>query len=632
MYLRAPYRFILLLTRLHIVTMTLLLAGVIPIHAADVVPSRSGTSVALGQPGGPAQLRSDAAVMMIPRVTLGGPMSFAGKDTAANHGLYANHTVAGTSTTPNAAVYEFNVLTDTLRTPSYFNALTLNYTMGTGGGGRGGIDVQFGIIQKPATSVGAANFVGTTEVGAGIVNVGGTATASAGGLFGNNSNVRLANGATYWTAVNAQENDVSMLVGTSAASVFGQTIVHGQDSVVNGSIDDAGLAFTDQDHVGARWLNGITFGTHQAQWPIAPTGTIINTITRTVGPRVAPVQALNGVDFRAVAFQPGGRAFASQGFAVDPVGNVAVSSLVAPIIINTGSVTAIAVGSPAGYAAANVMPTTTVAAPAYGAAASAVVSRLGWTGDGISNLVDAGTGCSVNDRLTAVGATGTNFQFTVSAIGRGGTVTAMSNPYAGAMTNPYPSPIVTMSGGTCTTSPTMAAHLYTQAVTVTAGGSGYSSPPSMTASNGATLTATINATQTLAAANGQVVLSSAGTQLGRAGTGGKPVIQSAAYADQAYTRIVATSEGSSRFGANVSEHFLDPAAPIASFTDTLPAAPADGQVADISCGQTITTLTVKAATGQTLRPSGTSVVTSCSGIQGHRWKYRSGQLTWNQLY
>jgi hypothetical protein len=600
-------------------------------HAAGVVPPPAIASTTLGQPGGPAQLGTDGTLLLVPRATLGGTMTFSGADTAANHGLYANHAVSGTSTTPNAAVYEFNVLTDTASTTNYFNGLTLNYTMGTAGGGRGGIDVQFGITQQPTTSVGAANYVGALQVGAATVNVGGTATTPAGGLFGNNPNVRLANNATYWTMVNAQENDVSMLVGTSATSVFGQSIVHGQNTVVHGSIDDAALAFADQDNVSARWLYGIAFGTHQAQWPLDPGGTMIGAIARTVGPLVAPVQALNGVDFRAVAFQSGGEAFASQGFAVDPVGNISASSLVTPTITNTGSVTAMTV-SGGGYTPANVLPTVTVAAPASGAAASAAVTHLGWIGDGVASLTNAGAGCSVGDHLTAVGATGTGFGINVTAIGTGGTVTAYTPGGAGDTTAPYPAASVTLSGGKCTAAPVMAAHLYISQLGVTAGGSGYTTAPAVTVSAGATATAAINTSQTLAAAGGQVVLSSTGTQLGVAGTAGKPVIDIAAQADQAYVRIVAVSGGSSSFAANVSEHFLDPAAAISSYADTLPATPVDGQTADISCGQTVTTLTVNAARGQTLRPSGSSVATSCSGTQGHRWKYRAGQSAWNQIY
>ena len=608
--------------------------------AAGVVPPPGIPTNTLGQPSGPAQLDTTGSIAVVPRVNIGGSLVFSGADAVANRGISASHSISGTSTTPNAGIYELSVTGDTATTPNYFNGLSLNYlSMGTGGGSRAGLGVQFSVTTPPSTSVGGANYVGLTDVGYASVNVGGTSTAYAGELTGNNPNVRLASGATYWGTLNGQETDAGLLAGSSAGTFYGQSIVHNSGSASNGIVDDAGLSFNDQDGVTARWLTGIAFGSHAAQWPIAPNGTIIGAIARTIGPLVAPVQALNGIDFRAVAFQSGGYAFASPGFGVDPAGNIAASSLNAPSLTATGSVTALTPGA-GGLYAANVFPAVTIAPPASGATATAAVTHMAWSGGntaGGTAFVSTGAGCSVNDVLTGAGATGTTFAMKVTSLGTGGSVAGYAPTNAGNITAPFAAGNVTMAGGTCTTAPVLAASFYVMAIGVTGGGSGYTVAPAVTiaagpGNNTATATATTSSTQSLSAASGQVVLSAAGTALGLAGPAGNPVVAMAAAADQAYARIVATSGGSGSFAANVSEHFLDPAAAISAYTDTLPASPADGQVADISCGQAITTLTVNAAAGQTLRPSGTSVATSCSASQGHRWKYRAPQAAWNQLY
>ncbi len=67
-----------------------------------------------------------------------------------------------------------------------------------------------------------------------------------------------------------------------------------------------------------------------------------------------------------------------------------------------------------------------------------------------------------------------------------------------------------------------------------------------------------------------------------------------------------------------------------SCTETLPAAPFDGQTVDILCSQTITILTVDANSGQTAAAERDVVSTSCSATQGHSWRYLFAEGIWVQ--
>ncbi len=124
--------------------------------------------------------------------------------------------------------------------------------------------------------------------------------------------------------------------------------------------------------------------------------------------------------------------------------------------------------------------------------------------------------------------------------------------------------------------------------------------------------------------------------LGVAGAGGTGVQRKGEEADQSGSTVVAANSGTDTYPANASERFLDPTAAIAGFTETLPASPPDGLLAHISCGQTISTLTVTANAGQRLRPAttgtGQSVATSCSATQGRQFRWHAAVAAWTEDY
>lgn len=76
---------------------------------------------------------------------------------------------------------------------------------------------------------------------------------------------------------------------------------------------------------------------------------------------------------------------------------------------------------------------------------------------------------------------------------------------------------------------------------------------------------------------------------------------------------------------------LDPAGTLATGTITMPSAPADGQVVEVTSSQTITSLTVSANTGQSIKNAPTALTVSTTGSMGYKFKYRGANTTWYRL-
>jgi hypothetical protein len=93
----------------------------------------------------------------------------------------------------------------------------------------------------------------------------------------------------------------------------------------------------------------------------------------------------------------------------------------------------------------------------------------------------------------------------------------------------------------------------------------------------------------------------------------------------ALTFVVAANAGSHTIGNTSQGVVLEPAAPIATFTVTMPAAPTDGQVAYITTTEVITTLTINANAGQSIAGS------AASANGAFTYTYRSSNTTWYRI-
>ena len=129
--------------------------------------------------------------------------------------------------------------------------------------------------------------------------------AARGNLTGLNANVRVTAGAAFWNLLAGTEVNVEAGAGATLASKFGALVSQTANDRVRGTYDDVALNFANQSGA-SRWGCGICFGNSFAQWPVADTGTLIGAVAATrTAPTVSPA-ALNGVDFRGVAFGAGG--------------------------------------------------------------------------------------------------------------------------------------------------------------------------------------------------------------------------------------------------------------------------------------------------------------------------------------
>jgi hypothetical protein len=73
---------------------------------------------------------------------------------------------------------------------------------------------------------------------------------------------------------------------------------------------------------------------------------------------------------------------------------------------------------------------------------------------------------------------------------------------------------------------------------------------------------------------------------------------------------------------------LEPAGTLATLTVTLPAAPVDGQIFELSTTEQLTALTVQGAAGETVR-GGSYLLNADSGSS---WRYREASVTWFVRY
>jgi hypothetical protein len=246
--------------------------------------------------------------------------------------------------------------------------------------------------------------------------------------------------------------------------------------------------------------------------------------------------------------------------------NIALpSNLQVSEVSNPGSVSAITLNVvypgrywlPSGASFATLPQPTIASPPSGGQQATANTTYVGTNGATNSYYVSAGgytipssggVGCSVNDVLTLVGGTSTTTtQYTVAAVGSGGSVTELAGLRSGFYTATPAEPIG-LTGGTCTTEPQLSGILwFLKGLTLDAGGGGYLSPPTVAFPAGYSLTAqattTIASSMLLQAGGAQVSLTNTGTNLGVAGTAGSPVVNVGALVDGSGVRVALTTSG-----------------------------------------------------------------------------------------
>ena len=253
--------------------------------------------------------------LTLPQVNLGGALAFTGADGPGNRGLNAGGTLTGTATDQQSAAYQIRISSDQASAPNgWIDHLQVQCTMGGGAfsGLRDCVHSSVGFNATPSAAAMAADassrdLVSTLAEGYASAGWGGAAGpyAARGNLTGLNANVRVTAGAAFWNLLAGTEVNVEAGTGATLASKFGTLVSQTANDRVRGTYDDVALNFANQSGA-SRWGCGICFGNSFAQWPVADTGTLIGAVAATrTAPTVSPA-ALNGVDFRGVAFGAGG--------------------------------------------------------------------------------------------------------------------------------------------------------------------------------------------------------------------------------------------------------------------------------------------------------------------------------------
>lgn len=260
-------------------------------------------------------------------------INYAGASSWSNSYIFMNGlSMTGTaSAAPNGNVSPFNIYIggDTVDTttsgPGLLSLVSVEDAPQAGHtGGRNSILGQVIVVGSPAIAAGASGYVGGTFRGIVQANLGGTSgviTNYKGGIYGANPDAQAKSGATNVYIANGSEFDITVAAGANVANKHGLSIIKTAIDANRADYDDTALSFGDQDGSSCTWKYGLGFGGYAQKWSFGADSTLIYAWTRQSGPASASI-ALNGVDFRNVAFQVGGAAFISTGFKVDPAGIV----------------------------------------------------------------------------------------------------------------------------------------------------------------------------------------------------------------------------------------------------------------------------------------------------------------------
>lgn len=266
---------------------------------------------------------------------LNGNITYSGASGPANSWIIENGlSISGVASnnadgfiSPNHLFISSDTVNTTTSGGGFLSAFLVAHRTSAGStGGRTAIEGFENITGTPTTLT-AAGYLGIlsqTRVGATLGGATGVYTNYIGTAFGGNSNIFTVAGATFLSIVNGHEFDVTLATGSSAAEKHGISIVQGANDAIQGVYDDSAIDINNQSGASTGWNYAISIGDYAHLWPLTATSTIIGAqIRQTVSS--SPI-ALNGVDFRNVAFQAGGVAFASTGYNIDPSGNATANS------------------------------------------------------------------------------------------------------------------------------------------------------------------------------------------------------------------------------------------------------------------------------------------------------------------
>jgi copper-binding protein NosD len=216
------------------------------------------------------------------------------------------------------------------------------------------------------------------------------------------------------------------------------------------------------------------------------------------------------------------------------------SALQAASIGNAGSVSTITPVVKGSYVNGTSLTLTVANSPTNSrATATPVFTILGF-----GSLATAGSGCSVNDVLTVTGGTfaASGDAIKVLTVDGGGAVLTFTGFRFDNYTVLPPTGNTAVTGGTCSVQPTLTGTVWqVNAVTVTAGGGGYTVAPTVTPSSGtATFTVALSSTFTITGGAGTILMDSTGINLSGpvTQTGGATSITGSATNDSAGAGLV----------------------------------------------------------------------------------------------
>jgi hypothetical protein len=121
------------------------------------------------------------------------------------------------------------------------------------------------------------------------------------------------------------------------------------------------------------------------------------------------------------------------------------------------------------------------------------------------------------------------------------------------------------------------------------------------------------------------------TQLTQGQTPATVLVPVTSLASGSWTNPTAITGGSVTIPNGITNYVLRPAGTLSSLTITMPSAPKEGQLLRISSSQTITTLTLSGAGGQTISNAPTALTISTTGSYGYAFIWSAVQATWYRV-
>jgi hypothetical protein len=327
-----------------------------------IVPSDVGIQVPFGAVGnvlvaGPAtsQIQDSAAVssMNAPSgINFTSNINYGAASGPSNSWLYSQTNISGTPTSGIDGIVSplhFIIPSDTATFSGQINGLSVKIQPATNHTGfrtalLGYVQINGTPGTEPANNMQYVGIQGYTASG---VNLGGTTGVFGnykGALFGGNSNIFTASGATFLSLTTSWEFDTSLVTGSSAARKHGFILVQGGNDAVRGTFEDSAIEIASQA-ASTTWLVGLEFGSYSSQWAFGADSTLIGATQRVLPSPDSPI-ALWGIDFSKVTFQAGGGFLKSTGFLVNPSGNVTGNLFISGTLGSSSSTAFQAPGAP----------------------------------------------------------------------------------------------------------------------------------------------------------------------------------------------------------------------------------------------------------------------------------------------